>query len=60
MSVLTQLMNERADWDSRNMRDEVRRRQYRMMLESVLLVVLGFVAYCFHAQILDVAMHLVR
>ncbi len=55
MSVLTQIMNERAAWDKREPRCEKRLRNIRAILEYALLVTIGFVVYCYHAQLIEAA-----
>ena len=55
MSVLTEIMNERAAWDKRELRDARKMRSIRSLLEYTLLATIGLVVYCYHAQLLEVA-----
>jgi hypothetical protein len=55
MSVLTEIMHERAAWDKRELGGVKRMRAIRSALEYTLLVTIGFVVYCYHAQLLEIA-----
>ena len=55
MSVLTEIMNERAAWDKQELRLARRMRNIRVLLEYALLATIGFVVYCYHAQLLEIA-----
>jgi len=55
MSVLTEIVNERAAWDKRDFRLARRVRNIRALLEYALLGTIGLVVYCYHAQLIDIA-----
>lgn len=55
MSVLTDIMNERAAWYKRESQMTRRVRKLRSMLEYALLGTIGLVVYCYHAQLIEIA-----
>lgn len=55
MSVLTEIVNQRASWGKRELGLERKVRKMRAMLEYVLLATIGLVVYCYHTELLEVA-----
>lgn len=54
MSVLTEIMHERAEWGERHTRFSHKVKQYRALFEYALLIVLGLVVYCCHSQLVQI------
>ncbi len=55
MSVLTEIVHNRSEWGQKYFSVSRKTRQVRNVLEYVLIVCMGFVVYCYHAQLLEVA-----
>jgi hypothetical protein len=55
MSVLTEIVHNRAGWGQKYFSESRKTRQVRDVLEYVLIVCIGFVIYCYHTQLLEVA-----
>lgn len=55
MSVLTQVMEERASWTTRNSKSLLRMRQARLLLDYSMVLGMGVVVYMYHPQLVDMA-----
>lgn len=58
MSVLTEVMEERASWATRSVKSSLRMRQARLLLDYAMVAGMGVVVYMYHSQLVDVTKHL--
>lgn len=55
MSVLTEIVHNRSAWGRKDFGDSRKMRSMRNVLEYLLILSVGLVVYCYHAQLLEIA-----